>query len=121
MKRILILLCDHALRTILERRYRREGFEVLAVETIEEMNRRAAGFKPNLLLLDLGCEYSADRLMKFVKSQPLFQSAKVFFYSEQLLQDEVELIAKKEVDAVFIGSHISIKELIDYSEEELKA
>ena len=119
-KSILLAICDPVMRSILEKRLDREGFGVIAVESVEAMDRKALAMKPSAVVFDLSCELSVKGAIDFVKSHAVLHSAQFYLYGQQLNRDEVDAIAHKQVDGVFVGTLMRPKEIVDFIIQDLK-
>lgn len=118
---VLVYMCDSVYAKILAKRLEREGAEVKVFGAIDDLLTRGTQKLVSGILLDVQCELSVEELVKRIKGSPVLYRAFRALYSEVLLPQEVDLIAHKEVNAVYVGALQSATEISEHFVEELKS
>ncbi|GIW66250.1 MAG: hypothetical protein KatS3mg095_0148 [Candidatus Parcubacteria bacterium] len=116
--KILIVEDDKFLRTLLEKKIKNEGFEVLTANDGEEALNKIVTEKPDLILLDIILpKKSGFYILEEINKDINLKNIPVFIISNLGQPEDVQRGKKLGVKAYFIKAGLSLDELINKIKE----
>lgn len=116
--KILLVEDDKFLRTVLEKKLRNSGFEVVSAIDGEEALQKIVSEKPDIILLDIILpKKSGFVFLEEIRKEPLFKTIPVFIISNLGQGEDIQKGISLGAIEYFVKAKVSLDELVQKIKE----
>lgn len=109
---LLIAACDDVLAQIYARRFRREAWEVEAVEKLVEAEHKAVQMRPTILMVDASCTLDMAKEVRRLKALPTLMRSKIVVFAERADHAHIQRALDAGAVEYILAAHVTPNEAV---------
>lgn len=117
---IFLAMCDRRLRDILAERFSIEGWRSQGGDSFLDIERKAARFRPTVIVIDTQCVSSVTDTIKRARSLPTLLKAHILIYAPSMTREQIDATLAAGAQSVLLAPHIAAKDVINAAKDLLK-